>query len=497
MSAESPGLKERTVSGAKWNLLNQVSRTATSLFFGVIMARLLSPEDFGLLGMITVFSNFAMILTDFGFGSSLVQHRRQNRLLITSVFWINLLIGVVLALLFAAVAGQISLFYDEPRLEQLVYAVSFHLLFVSLNVVQKNLMIKALNFKAVFLGEAGALFLSAVVSIALALSGAGYWALILQIVFNSFGSMAVFWVLSDYKPDFSFSRKRVSLVMRYSLNLLGTKALNYWMRNLDNLLIAKFIGSAGLGIYSMAYRLLMFPLQNISGVLARVFFSAYSKIQKDPEKIKKVHLKLLRSVVLVSFPLMALLAAGVENFVYGLLGEKWAELIPLLYLFIPISLLQTINRMNGTIYLALGKTDIQFKVGLYLNTMIVISFIVGLKWGVLGVAAAYTVATCLNFYPAFYFANRLIGLKLTEALFQFKETIFASAVAAAVSYGIGHLAAGVINPLPLFFLQSGAGGALFLILTLLLQRDMISELWGLAFGRAKGTEKGHPKKGNS
>lgn len=491
MADKTAQLKEKTISGAKWNFLKQASKTAITLLYGITMARLLSPEDFGLLGMLIIFSNFALVLANSGFGSSLVQYKRSNPVLTSSVFWANLLIGLSLAFLFSASAGLISSFYNESRLELLIYALSFHLLFVSLNVVQKSLLERALNFRGIFFGETLSLVISAGVSIGMAVSGAGYWSLIVQIITNSLLTLLFFRIIGKWKPSLSFSRRRLAILYRYSLNLLGAQTLNYWVRNLDNLLIARFIGSAGLGIYSMAYRLLMFPLQNISSVMGRVFFSSYAKITDDKTRIKQMHIRLLRGVSLVSFPIMALLGGGVENFVLGFLGEKWSGLIELLYLFIPISFLQSINRMNGIIYLALGKTDIQFKVGLVVNTLVVTAFITGLQWGIFGVAAAYALATVVSFYPVFYFANRLIGLKLSELLFQIKETLLGAILAALASHLTGIWLEQTLERVFIFLIQSAAGASVFALSAYLLQKDEILNLIKLVLQRSSG--KGQPE----
>jgi PST family polysaccharide transporter len=196
--------------------------------------------------------------------------------------------------------------------------------------------------------------------------------------------------------------------------MLGTNTFGYWTRNADNLLIGKYLSSDSLGIYSQAYRILLFPVSNISGVINQVFFPSFSKIQDDKPKIKKYHLQLTRAVAFITFPLMVGLYSTSSHFVLALFGAKWSGMIAIIQIFCVLGINQSIMALNGNLYLSQGRADLQFRVGIIFKLNIIIGIIVGLQWGIMGVAIGYAIASLINVYPNFYFAGGLVDLSFKE-----------------------------------------------------------------------------------
>jgi PST family polysaccharide transporter len=267
-------LTTKTVQGVGWTGTSQFIRLLLQLGITAILARLLTPTDFGLLAMVVVFTNLVMIFRDFGLTAALIQRKGVTEEHLSSSFWINILTGLLLAFLLAALAPVIAYFYGEDRLTLIIIVLASTFFISSFGIVQTALFTKELNFKPLAVIEILAVAISGTIAVFMAFSGFGVWSLVWQQVISSFVIVISLWTLSSWRPKILFQWQRVKELLGFGLNLTGFSFVNYFNRNLDNLLIGKFLGSASLGFYNLAYQLLLFPLSNISSVIGRVMFKA-------------------------------------------------------------------------------------------------------------------------------------------------------------------------------------------------------------------------------
>jgi PST family polysaccharide transporter len=202
--------------------------------------------------------------------------------------------------------------------------------------------------------------------------------------------------------------------MGFSLNLTGGNIFNYFARNADKFLIGRFLGSQDLGYYDLAYRLMLFPLQGISAVIGRVMFPLYSRMQDDAGQFGRAYLKVASAIAFVSFPLMLGLAVLAEPFVFTLFGAAWTPVIPLLLILAPLGAVQSILTTIGHIYTAKGRTDLGMRWTVGAGLLIVLSFVLGLPWGILGVTVSYAIMMLFLTYPGFAIPFRLIGLRVRD-----------------------------------------------------------------------------------
>lgn len=383
----------------------------------VVLARLLSPDDFGLFAMITVFSNFGMLFKDLGFGHALIYHKDSSAIEFHSVFVINLAIGITFSLLFFLLAPVIASFYGEPRLESLtkVFSVVFIIqAFGSVNITELK---KKVDFRSLMIVENAAYFLSAIIAILLAFIGFGVWSLIVKTVLNITLLTIFVYTVSTYRPKISFNAKIVKGLWVYSYQVSGNGFLTYWMRNLDNLMIGKMIGQQPLGIYNMAYSIMLLPMKNISSVIKDVLFPSFSSVGNKVKRIRTVYLKVVQTVALVTFPLLAGLACLSDLFVPVLFGDHWAGMIPVLTLLSLVAIPQSIFTINGTIYLNTGRPDIPLKINLVSLPLYAAGFYIGLRaHGVLGLVYAYITVYTILMIPNYFFCAKQIDLTLTEFL---------------------------------------------------------------------------------
>jgi O-antigen/teichoic acid export membrane protein len=408
--------KQKTISGIGWSIVSRVGRQLVQFVIAVILARLLSPEEFGLIGMITVFIGFANIFLDMGFGSALIQKQDAGIVHFDSVFWINVIAGLLITITFLLTSSLIADFFNQPILSPLTKFIALSFLVGSLGIVHTSRLKKSLNFKRLALIEISALALSGIIAVITALAGLGVWSLALQSVLLSIFTVSLLWINSEWKPRIKFEFSYVKELLGFSSNLLGFSSFNYWIRNVDNLLIGKVIGSSALGIYGTAYRILLLPLSLISHTIGQVLFPAFSTIQTDKNRISRAYLNITSVIALITFPMMMGLFVVSDHFVKAVFGNQWLDMIPILRIFSIVSMVQSISTVNGNLYLSQGRTDLQFRVGLIIGSLGIGAIVIGLTWGIVGVALAYGIISILVFYPSLYIAVSLVGLRALDVL---------------------------------------------------------------------------------
>ena len=403
-------LRERVIIGIGWTTLNRISQQGLKFAISVLLARLLTPEAFGLVGMIVVFTGFASLFADAGFGAALVQREEIEERHLSSVFWLQAGLGILLTLMLAAIAPLVAQFYGEPVLEVLTMFVAIQFTIESLGTVQTALFRRKMDFKKITIVKLVATVVSGGVAIDLALLDYGVWSLVWQTVLNTTADVAAVWILSSWYPQFLFRRSAIRELLSYSGNLLGFNAINYWTRNSDDLLIGRYVGSAGLGIYNRAYETMMLPIYLIRGIIGEVMFPTLSRLQKDVDHVRRVYLRATRTIGFISIPMMCGLMVVAESFVLALFGPKWEAVVPVLRVLCLIGIKQPVSSTTGWIFKSQGRTDQMFYWNLVVSTATVLSFIVGVQWGVLGVAIAFTIRGYLLHYHGIVIPGRLIDL---------------------------------------------------------------------------------------
>lgn len=483
--------RHKTINGITWSVVSRLGRLALTFVIGVILARLLSPHEFGLIAMITVITSFAAIFAELGFSAALIQKQDIQQEHLSSIFWLNLGAGLLLTLIFMAGAPLLAEFYQEPMLTPLTIVISTNFLISSLNIVQNTLLTKALDFRTLSIVELGAVAVAGSISIAMAFAGFGAWSLAAQSVLISTATAVLLWVLSDWRPSLLFRWTAVKDLLGFSMSLFGTKVLNYWVRNIDYLLIGRFLGTDPLGVYNKAYDVMLFPLASVSRVFSRVMFPSMSIIQENKRRVANLYLQMTRAIALITFPMMLGLFVTVEPFVMAVFGAKWTGMIPVLRVLSLVGMTQSIGTLNGNLYLSQGKADLQLKVGLVLRTVAILGIVIGLQWGIVGVAIGYAIASFINSYPSFYFAGRLVNLTYWELLRNLSGVFGCAVVMAILVLAVGlllpatwpqwvHLAVQVLSGMVAYlsFIH------LFKLQAYQEVRALISEQWQLRGGRA-------------
>jgi O-antigen/teichoic acid export membrane protein len=409
-------LRQVTIAGLGWSGVARAGQQALDLGFLVCLARLLRPDDFGLVAIVLMFAQFAQLFADLGFGAAVVHHRGLEPRHLSSVFWLNVAGGALLAAIMAAGSPFLASWYGDPRLLGLGVATSSSFLLASVAVVQQSWLNRAMRFREVATIEVGAVMVAGFASVAAALAGWGVWSLVIRLLVFLATRAALLWTVSDWQPEFSFEVRSLRDLAWFSGNLLGFNVVNYWIRNFDYLLISKVVGSAGLGVYSWAYRIMLLPTAQVTQVVQQVMFPALSQIQDDRGRVKRVYLDMAGVVGLTTIPFAAGVFVVARRLILVALGTRWSEVAPILQILCFVAIKQPVGSITGVLFQSQGRTDLMLRWGLLAGACNITGFLVGIRWGITGVAVAYAVVSYLLWYPSIVIPGKLVDLGFGELL---------------------------------------------------------------------------------
>lgn len=465
-SSENNKLKKKAIKGVSWNALSSVINQASIFIVGIIMARLLDPSDFGLVGMVIVITGFANILQDMGFNIALIQKKDVNQDHYSSVFWFNICLGVTLMTLLIILTPTVANFYNEPRLKEIMPIMTLGYLVNATSMVHFARLKKTLKFKDISKARILAGILSGVIGIILALMDYGVWALVFQNLSAVIILSIYYWSSNKWRPDFKIKKQALGDLYKFSIYMFGSKSLQYWVKKFDNLLIGKFLGAQELGYYSKAYRFLFAPSKAIKSNISSVAISTFSIIQNDKALITKSNKFLTSLSAFIIFPIMIPLAVFSEDFVLGLLGEKWAPMIPILSIFALSSLFVSIL-FPGSIFIALGRTDLHFKINLFTKVITVIMVVFAIQYGIVAIGIAAAVGISLDWIIQIFVAGRLINLKVSELMTPILPFFLFASGSAFLSYTLFNKFELIPNHTISFILQMTLAGIIYLCLCIL------------------------------
>lgn len=419
-------LKSKVKSGLKWTFIDQILSQIIFLVFSIFLARVLTPSMFGIVGMVTIFSNFAILFIDLGFSAALIQKKEVTPTHFSSVFWLNIGIGFLMYALFYVCAPLISVFYNQPGLTLLIRVICLSFIFTAFTSVQANILIKEMHFKKKVIINWIAMLIGYLVAFIMAYKGYGVWSLVMMTLITAILNSILYWMVSKWIPLFVFEWNKIKELSNYGLNFMGEASVNYWSRNFDNFIIAKILGSTDLGIYTRAYSLMLLPLRNVSTIVTKVMFPAFSQKQDDVKLLKMYYLTIIQYIALITFPLMIGLSLVSKEFVLLFFGNKWSAMIPILSILSGLGAIQSIVSLNGLIYNSLGKVNIAFKVSLFTNFILIIAFIIGVNYGLKGVAWSYFITSLLLFFPIYGIAIKQLNISLLEVYINLKGVLLAT-----------------------------------------------------------------------
>jgi O-antigen/teichoic acid export membrane protein len=399
MSASSgravPDLRDRVLGGLGWVVGSQVGLQLTRVVTAIAVARLLTPDEYGLAMLALVFASLVLVFSDLALGAALIQRPTLSEVDRDTAFWVTAGSGVLFALIGVALSGPLASFYGDADAQPLLAVLSISFVVSALGAPAQSLMLREMDFRRVeILPMLGALGGGAA-GVALAAGGAGAWAIILQYIVATTVTTVLIWWRSPWKPRWAFSMASLRDLGGFSIYMLGHRFLYYLQTNGDRFLIGRFLGTGALGVYAIAFNTIIQPASKLGGPLQRVMSPAFCRIQEEPERIAAAWARVLRMLAALCVPALGGLIVVAPDFVPVVLGSQWEGAVPIIQILAWVGIVQALQSLSVDVLMARNRARTIFRFSLLLVSCHLAAFVIGLQWGVVGVAVAFAVSTTL------------------------------------------------------------------------------------------------------
>lgn len=395
-------LRGRAVRGGVTTVVGQGAQFIIQMTSTIVLARLLTPDDFGLVGMVTVVMGFIALLRELGLSQATVQRDHITHTDISTLFWLNIAAGVILALVTAALAPILAWFYGDHRLTRVALVLATGFIFSGVATQSGALLRRQMRFTALTIADLTALVTAVGAAIFLAARGGRYWAIVAQMMIFSASQATMVWILSGWRPGRPALTPRVREMLTFGANLVGFDLLNYFARNADNFLIGWRWGQTALGLYSKAYGLLLQPLRQINSPVSAVAIPLLSRLATEPDRYRRAYRSATDIVNLATMPGIAVLIVTSDWIVAVVLGPRWMEASHIFVYLGFASLVQPLANSTGWLFVSQARTGEMARWGLYSSPLITLSFVIGLPWGPRGVAIAYSLCILCVIAPLLF-----------------------------------------------------------------------------------------------
>lgn len=440
-------LKEKTIRGGVARVFAQGANFGLRLGSLMVLARLLGPQEFGLLGMVTAFTGVLGLFRDFGLSTAAVQRETVTDEQISTLFWINILVGAILTLLAAVFAPAIAAFYHEPRLFWITVVLAMGFLFNAAGVQHSALLQRQMRFTALAVINVISLVVSSALAIAMAKYGYGYWALVAMTVMQPLTTTFGVWVAAPWAPGPPRRRAGVRSMMQYG----GTITLNglvvYIAYNMEKVLLGRFWGVDAIGIYGRAYQLINIPTENLNSSIGEVAFSALSRVQNDRARMRNYFLKGYSLVTGMTLPITLACALFSNDVVYVFLGPKWGEAAPIFRLLAPTILIFALINPFAWLLFSLGLVMRSLKIALVIAPVVIAGYVAGLHYGPKGVALGYSAAMTLWVIPHILWCVHGTGITGKDVWVTISRPLVSGIVASTCAFVVQSLYLQSLSPL--------------------------------------------------
>ncbi len=470
-------LREKAAKGIFWSVIQKWGREAVSFFTFVALSRLLAPEDFGLVAMAFVFITFVQVFLDQGLGDAIVQRADLAPEHLDTAFWISILTGCLLTVSGIALSGPVAALFSEPRLVPVLRWMSVGFVLTTLSSIQTAILQRKLAFKSLAARSVSATMVGGIVGVGMAFAGFGVWSLVAQELANDMTAAIVLWSASDWRPGFKISKKHYKELFSFGASIVGNDILDVIMRRSDDFLIGYFLGPTLLGYYNIGYRLLLVIMRVVTGITNSVAFPTFSRIQKNPERMRRAFYTVTQYTSLLAFPVFIGLATLAPEIVQALFGKKWLPSVPVMQTLAFIGILQSLLFFNGSVIKASGKPFWQLGIMFLTSVGSVIGFLLVVKWGIVAVAASFVIVGYMVAPLSFVAVRKLIQIDFKTYLRQFLAPLIASLMMVATFLGLKYVFAHQeLNLYLLLFIYLLVGGLTFLLAIRLMARQLYREL---------------------
>lgn len=432
----SDSLKDKTISGLIWNLTERFSYQLVMFVVGVVLARLLSPADYGLVAMASIFVGVSQVLVDSGFSSALIQKSDRTELDYSTVFVTNIVMSTALCLILCCISPYIAEFYKEPLLKWIVIFCGIKIFLSSFIAVQSTRLLVNLEFKTRSRISIINSVISATVSISMAFAGFGVWALVVPEVFTILASAVMYWHTQHWLPRFQFSKDSFQHLFAFGSKLLGSSIIEIVYGNIYTIVIGKKFSSTLLGYYSKGQGIANLPSSILMGTIANVSYPILSKIQKDDARLADAYRRMIRLTAFIIFPLMTGLAVLANPLIEVLLTNKWADAAIYLQILCFSLMWYPIHSLNLNLLEVKGRSDLFLRLQIIKKVLGILFLIASIPFGVVGMCWGQVLYSVVSLFINTFYTGKLIGVGLFRQIWDFVPSIcYSGLMGLFVSWG--------------------------------------------------------------
>ncbi len=462
------GLRQKTVSGLFWSFSDDVLKHLVQFVVGIILARILTPSEFGLVGMITVFIAVSNTFINSGFSQALIRKKDASDIDFSTVFFFNLAVAILFYFILHLSSAAISNFYDEYQLRSIIKVYGLVLIINSTSLIQQTILTKNINFKLQTKISLVSSILSGLVGIYLAYNNYGVWSLVWSSLLGSLLKSLMLWVFNGWYPLFIFSVESFRELFGFGSRLLISGLLDTLYRNIYLLIVGKVFSAADLGFYTRAHKFKELPSKNLTTTINRVTYPVLSGLQDDNNILKTGYKKIIKSTMLVSFTAMMVMAAVAEPMVVFLIGKQWLPSVPFLQILCFSGMLYPLHSMNLNILKVKGRSDLFLRLEIFKKILavpvILIGIFVGLKAMIIGIVVNSFIAYFINSY----YSGKMIFYPVREQILDIAPSFFVAIFISTVIY----IFSLTVDMIPVLMLITQGFSALILVI-------VVSEIIGL------------------
>jgi len=436
-------LTKAAVRGMTWSGISQAVGQGLRLVATIILARLLLPEDFGIIAMTLIVTTLVMRIGDLGFSSALIQRKDVTDSHLSTTFWTALALGFIFCLVTVAISPLMANFFDNEDVGPVLAVSALSFVIMPLGGIHATLLMKRLDFFKFSVVEIAEAIIYVAMAVPLAFAGFGVWSIVWGNLASQVARALLRWVVCPWHPSMTFSFQSLRDLWRFGFNVTGDRSVHFLTERLDYLIIGKFLAPAALGFYNLGYRIVEFPTSSLWMAVNRVAFSTFSLVQDEHERLRRGFTKSLTYLSLIVFPLFVGLAIVAPELVKVVFGQKWAAAVSPVQILCIMAAITSISVAVGAVLRSKGRPDIELKLSLVKLALLVMGLLIGVRFGTVGAAAGVSAVAAIIWLPRQMFANRLIGLRMRDYFASLRPAAFGSVVMAltllAFRYAVGSL----------------------------------------------------------
>lgn len=470
-------LKDKTVKGVSWSLIDNIANKGISFLVGLVLARLLSPEEYGLIGIVMIFISVFDSIVDSGFSNALIRKHNADDTDFNTVFWSNMALSVVLCVTLFFCANPIAHFFKMEQLKPLTEVMSSIVIINAFAIIQRTILVKRIDFKTQTKISVIASVSSGVIGIGMALAGCGVWSLVGQQISRQVLNTVFLWVFNKWYPKLVFSWNRFKELFNFGWKILVTGLINTIWKEVYQVVIGKFYSPATLGQYTRAHQFGSIFSTNITAVIQRVSYPVLSSIQEDKARLKSAYQRIIKLAMFVTFILMLGLAGISKNFVYVLVGPKWMGCVPMLQILCFSLMLHPLHAINLNMLQVQGRSDLFLILEIIKKTIAIGPLLLGIFVNIYWMLIGGVIAGLIDYFLNAFFSGKFINYSIPEQIKDITPSFIAGLISGILMFVIGLIPGSSFVILPL---QLIAGASVAILLSKLMKISEYDELKKIA-----------------